>query len=300
VLDWETIPGITVDYKGTHFSCSEVKHRGRHAFVGGVSDSNVGAAVMRYTNPVTSSLTWQKAWFFLKEDVQHVVVSGLSIEKKAPVYSVLDQRRQTSAVYLDGNIIVPGIYELDGKRTLWHGCVGYIFEGLGAGFQLEICYGKRSGKWSDIGISKQPSIEVDMFSAYVIHPSDTSHAPLTYSILPGTSLQEFFDKGTRLNIRTLIHDSNIVAVHDTVNKTLMASFWDKSGGHLVVDQDTALQVGGNATVILHQDTKLVTISDPSQELKTLYLKLIVNGATYEKSFKLPVGGRAGSSISHMF
>ncbi|KAG5649681.1 hypothetical protein H0H81_002522 [Sphagnurus paluster] len=76
---------------------------------------------MKYTNPLTKALKWQKAWFFLDDDVQHVMVSGISSTTSAPVYSVLDQRRQVGSVFTDTATV--------GKtkmQTVWHGDVGYL------------------------------------------------------------------------------------------------------------------------------------------------------------------------------
>ncbi|RDB19287.1 Chondroitinase-AC [Hypsizygus marmoreus] len=92
--DWNRIPGITTDYGATPLNCNNTGLLGIEDFVGGVSDGKIGIAAMRYTNPVTKAFHFQKAWFFLNDDVQHVMVSGVfSTNAETPAISVLDQRR---------------------------------------------------------------------------------------------------------------------------------------------------------------------------------------------------------------
>ncbi|THH13551.1 hypothetical protein EW146_g6685 [Bondarzewia mesenterica] len=107
--DWNLIPGITVDYDATPLTCADAEWTGLHSFVGGVSDGQLGIAAMRYTNPYTDALSWQKAWFFLADDVQHVMVSNLMSTSDAPVYSVLDQRLHVGPVFVNGFDVHPAL-----------------------------------------------------------------------------------------------------------------------------------------------------------------------------------------------
>ena len=70
--DWQLIPGTTVDYNATALVCGQVGFAGKQTFVGGVSDGNVGIGVMRYTNPKTGSLQFQKTYFFVDGNVLRV------------------------------------------------------------------------------------------------------------------------------------------------------------------------------------------------------------------------------------
>jgi len=83
--DWNLVPGITTDYAQTPLSCATVQKTNPNAFVGGVSDGVRGVSVMRYTNPITGALSWNKAWFFLEDDVQHVMVANVSSSSNAEV-----------------------------------------------------------------------------------------------------------------------------------------------------------------------------------------------------------------------
>lgn len=76
--DWNLIPGTTTDYGATPLNCATVSKLGLESFVGGVSDGVRGIGAMRYTNPTTRALNWQKAWFFVDGDAQHVMINNIS------------------------------------------------------------------------------------------------------------------------------------------------------------------------------------------------------------------------------
>ena len=123
---------------------------------------------MRYTNPYTGSLSFQKAWFFLDDDTQHVMISFAESNSSAanPVISVLDQKRLNGNVYVDGRPLKRG-GNFSHAESLWHDGVGYTFDyGLLDGrFNLAVDFGERSGDWAAIGISTAGNITVDLFSA---------------------------------------------------------------------------------------------------------------------------------------
>ena len=91
--NWNLIPGITTDYGNTPLECETVGTSSTETWVGGVSNGARGLAVMSYTNPITHAMSWQKTWFFLDNDVQYVMLNGVTSTSDAPVFSVLDQRR---------------------------------------------------------------------------------------------------------------------------------------------------------------------------------------------------------------
>ena len=128
--DWNLIPGTTVDYGATPLSCATAGQPGVESFVGGVSDGSVGIGAMRYQNPLTKSLSWQKTWFFLSNDVQHVMITTVTSATQAPVFSVLDQRRHDGDIVVDGTTVGSGNYS--NASSLWHGGVGYTFNPQGS------------------------------------------------------------------------------------------------------------------------------------------------------------------------
>ena len=231
--DWNIVPGITTDHGATPLICKNTKLLGVEPFVGGVSDGKIGIAVMRYTKPVTKALKWQKAWFFLERDVQHVMVSNLSStnEGGVPIYPVLDQRRVRGDVFVDGILGDSGRQTYPSAGSLWHGDVGYTFDG-GEGMRVTVDVGPKTGNWSAIGISAQPPPTVDLFAAWIEHePEDGAFPAIAYSVFPGTNYDEFTANSvlSRHRLKTLKNDGDVPAVYDEKRKYL----WEYFGTRVV-------------------------------------------------------------------
>ncbi|KAF5386914.1 hypothetical protein D9615_002000 [Tricholomella constricta] len=306
--DWNLIPGITTDYGATPLTCANTRLLGLEAFVGGASDGQIGVAAMRYTNPVTKKLKWQKAWFYLEGDVQHVMVSGLSgTSPQTPPISVLDQRRLNGPVIVDGSTSTTS--KFTAARSLWHGSVGYKFSGSGAALIMDV--GTKTGNWSTIGTSEQPPISVDLFAAWIQHEgADVSS--LSYSVFPGTTADSFAGKSDNLKLRIVQSDAHVSAIVDDEHTTFMAVFWDAAGGSVTFNpQPTSasltVAVNGNAALIFKMEEGLLTLSDPAQRLANVQATLGLGSGPIPSwwegdrnktvAFVLPGGGLAGSSVT---
>ncbi|KAH7931010.1 polysaccharide lyase family 8 protein [Leucogyrophana mollusca] len=308
--DWNLIPGSTVDYGATPLTCSKTQFTGIEAFVGGVTDGNIGAAAMRYTNPLTRSLSWQKAWFFLDDDVQHVMISDLSSTSNAPVFSVLDQRRLAGGVFVNNKGTQGGNFS--DPQILWHGNVGYKFQSSNGSFSLSVDTGNRTGNWSSIGTSTQPPANVDLFSAWIDH-KDTSK-PISYTAFPGTDYGTFTLKQKTTQLQEVANNGSVSAIFDRRHNTAMAVFWDAAGGSFSFTPDDGrapitITASGNAALIYRLDSGNVTVSDPSQTLTELTINMAAGDGlkpsgwgeneSITLSFTLPTSGSAGSSISQI-
>lgn len=304
--DWNLIPGTTVDYGATPLNCANAGWKGLESFVGGVSNGETGAAAMRYLNPYTKALGWQKAWFFLDDDTQYVMIANLtSLSSAAPVYSVLDQRRLSDSgpVYVDNEVFdTPGNETFDRTVSLWHGGVGYYFDA--GSTVLSLFVGERTGAWSAIGTSTQPPETVDLFAAWIEHQDLTQ--PVSYTIFPSTTFDDFQIKTAYRMIIPLQNDAHISAVLDVDYNTISAVFWDASGGTLFIDNGplsygpTSITVSGAVALMLNLDTETLTVSDPSQTLTEV--DVLVEGIKETPlacTVNLPPGpgGLAGSSVT---
>jgi hypothetical protein len=315
--DWNLIPGITTDYKATDLSCSQAEVTGVESFVGGVSNGEIGIAVMRYTNPLTEALHWEKAWFFLEDDVQHTMISDVTSPSDGTVVSVLDQRRHDGTIIInegkDLKIITAGPSRIDSVNSLWHGGVGYVFSGLADSDMLHINVGEKTGNWSSIGTSTFPPVTVDLFAAWIEHGSFSS---ISYSTFPGTSLPDFLTKQTQLRLQSVSNDGSVAAVFDDAHQTAMVVFWEEDGGSVTITPHSSkfapitISSSGNTAIIYRFDDAAIVVSDPSQTLASVEIDLSLGpgrkppqwGPGREKSFviKLPSGGRAGSSVRRTF
>ncbi len=304
--DWNLIPGITVDYKVAALNCSHTQFLGLHAFVGGVSNGRVGLAAMRYANPATKSLSWQKTWFFLEDDVQHVMIANISSTTKAPVYSVLDQKRYVGPLVIDGK----EKQEFNGAgqaNSLWHNNVGYILDPNGK-TSISFSVEQKRGDWSTIGISTQPPTNVTLFSARLEHTS--LNTSLSYTAFPGTDSNAFYSKSRQFSLQSTQNDAQVSAIYDQAHETLFAVFWNASGGSANLnithpkhpDADNLfITANRNVALIYDQRTSNVTVSDPSQTLTTVTITFSFRKVGKEARRKdlmvnFPTGGLSGSSV----
>ncbi|KAJ3574860.1 hypothetical protein NP233_g1480 [Leucocoprinus birnbaumii] len=307
--DWNLIPGITTDYGGTNLSCGQAAAHGVETFVGGVTTGEIGIAVMRYTNPLTKALHWQKTWFFLDDDVQYTMVANLSVTSGKPVYSVLDQRRHDGAIFVGEGIVGDDGDSLDGlfggggsgsgsgsgtveqlpsgplnqtifsPNSLWHGDVGYVFNTLSDDDSLHVITGEKTGNWSLIGTSTQPPTTVDLFTAYIEHGTADLNNSISYTMFPGTQYHEFTYKQSQTNIQEVSNDADVSAIFDERHRTAMVVFWNRSGGSVTIESGrfapVTITANGNAAIVYRFDDAAVYVSDPSQSLSEIEVGLKV-------------------------
>lgn len=308
--DWNLIPGISVDYAATALNCSGARHTGTQSFVGGVSDGRIGVAAMRFETPTSKTLTWRKTWFFLDDDVQHVMIARITSTTSAPVFSVLDQRRHTGDILVNGVAQTTGNFSGPSAGSLWHGGVGYTFNTSNAGVSLSLQSGLRTGPWSTIGTSKQPPATVDLFSAWLSH--DDTTMPVDYTIYPATTSQSFAQKSSSSQLQVIRNDGSISALLDVANEVAMFAFWETNGGQTTIPSVSGsapvmITSSGSAAVIVRMSTWNVTVADPTQTISTLILNFTLGSGTAPAGwgsgrnkgllFALPAGGVAGSSLS---
>ena len=254
---------------------------------------------MQYTNPVTHALSWKKAWFFLKDDVQHVMVSSLTSESDASVRSVLDQRRERGQVFVNGEAVssASGSSTYLGCETLWHDDVGYKINKAALTVQRE----SKTGDWANIGTSTQPPVTVDLFAAFIEHGNGSLAQAVEYSVFPGVDQKAFAAKSASYAIQSVRNDGAVSAVFDQTYEMLMAVFWGVSGSEVTFfpqgSDPVTVGVDANAAVIYGLKTGEVTVSDPSQSLSKVSVMVTRGGKVQMLNFELPGGGLAGSGVT---
>jgi len=291
--------------------CANASSTGIEAFVGGVSDGSIGLAAMRFTNPLTKSLSWQKTWFFIEDDVHHIMVSRISSASDAQVFSVLDQRRHTGKVILD-NVEAQTLENAQANSSLWHDNIGYSFDQLGSDDKVLVRVERRSGNWSTIGSSNQPPTSAVILTALIEH---RNHSTLvSYTVFPGTTPETFERKRSQLRLRTIENNEHISAMFDEQHNVIYATFWDPSGGTVTCHSSSfapiTIKASGNIALMYRLETGNVTVADPSQHLGTVSVVMILGpgnkppkwGVEQIKAFQfaLPSDGLAGSSVSQTF
>lgn len=299
--DWNLIPGTTTDYGATPLSCSTTGQTGKRSFVGGASDGAVGVAAMDYVNPLTGAFAYRKAWFFFEDDLQHVTVSGVSSTTSANVYSVLDQKRASGPVYVDGARLADHTgSNQSSAASLWHDQIGYTFGKSGLD-QLSVTIANRTGNWSSIGISSVPGATVEMFSAWLQHPSASLSTPLVYSVYPGTTSYSAFKTKTETRSATTVRNDAIASgVQDDQKGLVMVVFWTPSGGK-VDSPSVSITSDHGGIVIFNTLTGRLTFADPTQELQSVSVTVARRGqgdtSPKTASLALGQGPNAGRSVT---
>ncbi|KAI0094643.1 polysaccharide lyase family 8 protein [Irpex rosettiformis] len=306
--DWNLIPGTTVDYNATALTCGQASFVGRESFVGGVSNNKTGIAAQRFTNPLTRSLSWQKTWFFLEDNVQHVMVHIVDSTSGAPLFSVLDQKRHNGPIFVDGSPMGSS-GNFSNPHSLWHDNVGYTFgQNPQSSFGLSVEVGPKTGNWSAIGISTQGLETVDLFAAWLSHnnTSSTEDLPsISYSAFPAVGRRTFEKKASKAGayLQELRNDGDVSAVYDGTHRTAFFVFWNAAGGSAQfrpspTQEPITISSTGNVAVIYCLNTGNITVSDPSQTIDVLQLTVKKGSSVLNTlTFTFPTDGLAGSSIS---
>jgi hypothetical protein len=309
--DWSRIPGTTAT-ASSRLACDQSGFLGVPSFIGGASDGEIGVAVMKYTNPSTRQLRWQKTWFFLQEDIQVVMIANITVTSGGDraVFSVLDQKRRKGPIFVNGaQADLTATYT--SPHSLWHWDVGYTFKTSSA-FDLSVRIGPRTGSWSSIGTSTLPPTTVDFFAAWLNHR--TLSTPVSYTVFPGTDVQTFTSKSQSTQIQEVRNDARVSAVYSPKHSTIMVTFWDLGGGSATFNpQSTAqLTISSNANIVIiyRLDSGKVIIADPSQKLATVHIVLTLGatgaapphwtGRTMQNTVTLPQGGVGGKSVVWTF
>jgi len=297
VWDWNLIPGITTDYGNTVLESNATKYKGIQDLVGGASTGEVGVTAFRYKNPKTKDFQFDKAYFFLDNDVQVVMVANIRSNSSAPVFSVLDQKRRNGPIFLNGKAAKANA--TNPVTSLWHDSVGYEFEPASSG-SVFFNTGNKTGNWSNIGTSTQGLTSANLFSAWIEH-TNTS-APVAYKTFPATTVGEFKAKRQWTGAKIVRNDNAVTAV-----------FWASGGGRVETTGawyekgDVAITASANSVVILREGQ--LTVADPTQLLTQLVVTVELSdnlrpaswGGAPNKTFTfdLPAGpgGAAGSSLT---
>ncbi|KAG8887221.1 hypothetical protein FRC00_000496, partial [Tulasnella sp. 408] len=230
--DWNLIPGITTNYGGTPLLCNFTQWSGNRTFVGGASDGEIGVTAMDYLNPYTGAFSYRKAWFFLPDDVQHVIVSNIEdTSGSSEIYHVLDQKRANGPVYMDGKLVSE---PKAGARSLWHDSVGYTFDtSASPGYKdsaiesAEFAVPVRLADWKTIGTSTSPPSNVTIFQAWLQHDTTKLSTPISYSVYPGTRNAKSFASKAKKHAVHSISTTDVSAAMDAEKSVLMAVFWEK-------------------------------------------------------------------------
>jgi hypothetical protein len=263
---------------------------------------------MRYTNPSTGALQWQKTWFFLQSGVQHVMINIIASKSQAPVYSILDQKRRSGQTLVDGvQANNNGSMTYTNPKSIWHANVGYAFPNNFTPLTLRT--GTRPGDWSTIGTSTQPPVQGDLWAAWLEHRNISS--PVEYSIWPGTTNQEFVQRASQTPVQTIANNANASAVYDKQQNRVMLVLWRQNTSVTVQTSPTMapLTISSNVSCVLTASLNdgTVVASDPSQSNSAAKITFTFGAGqlpafwtgnrTKTLTLQFPSNGQAGNSVT---
>ncbi|KAG2205881.1 hypothetical protein INT46_006914 [Mucor plumbeus] len=298
--DWNLIPGITNDYGGTPLVCTQVKKKGKKAFVGGATDQNTGIAVMDYLNPSNGNLAFKKTVFFFPSGYAVQIGPVTSKNATAPLITVLDQRRRNGDIYVAGKLKnTDTTYATAKSNSIWHDRIGYYFP------TSEVLYVNSKPKasdWSEIGISAGNETQ-QLWTSYIKHSTTTTTGLLTqYVVQPDISASTFNSNVAAGSIPIALAFSSsspqVNAAYSAADKSIAAAFW--TAGTYATPWNSVTITTDKACIFTFRETTTgtyrLTVSDPTQLLETVKLTIKVGTVSKSTTVTLPTGVKAGKSV----
>lgn len=311
--DWNLVPGTTVDYGATPFSCNKTQFYGNTTFVGAVTptyeggfSTKGGMAVMQYLNPMTGSLQWEKTFYFFPGYYAVQIGPIVSSSADVPIITTLDQSNLKSDVYVNGelynNNATTNMQPSKQQQSLWHNKILYTI--LDPNITMKVDTSSHStNNWTTIGISQGFATQ-KIFTATLNHPSTTNNnttsSPVTYIAQLGV------DTKSNTNIGSLVQfihqdDDTLGKVRGAYNvkdETIALAFW--TAGNYTSEQ-WKLSVKTDQPILTFltkekDDKYMLTVSDPTQLLTTVNIT-VNQKETRQFSINLPQYPMAGSSVS---
>ncbi len=287
VWDWRKLPGATCrDTVEPLPYGSDVSLLGTTAFVGGVSDGQVGVAAMDYDK---DGVRAHKAWFFLA-DGWVALGAGIHSTTDDPVTTSINQCLLRSEPHLlrEGEVAPLAEPRLcsDDLCGVFHDGVGYYLLAP----QLTVVQAvPQNGTWTSIEEASPNTgvVTQDVFSLWIEHgprtsecaPSEdaTSEGAYAYRVVPGLDDENFAAYPEASPVSVLSNSDRVQAVQASGGTLVQAVFYEVE--RLVVDDDldSSLVIEPDAPCLVMlrraKDGLALSVADPTQTLAVLSICL---------------------------
>ncbi|KAI8384038.1 chondroitin AC/alginate lyase [Blakeslea trispora] len=294
--DWNLVPGTTVDYGSTQLGCNFTQHYGNTTFVGGLSATEGGMAVMHYLNPMTGALTWEKTFYFF-HGFYVVQINSIKQSSNASVVTTLDQSNLKGDVYLNGQLLSEdNVVNRDKQWHVWHNRILYsvVNQTTSSPHLLKINTASHEvNDWSTIGISQGRATQ-RLFTATVEHHLLQD---LTYVAQLNTDKKQ--DEDISSFVRLIEQEDSLKGhvrgAYQVKENVLALAFWTKGSFSSPWHDNWTIQTDQPILIWLAPEDKgfLLTVADPTQLLSTVRITV----ASQEFRIELPQNEYAGSSVS---
>lgn len=286
--NWRKLPGTTlIQKKDTLPWLTAWGYHIESDFVGGVSDSLNGIAVLDYQR---DGLQAHKSWFMFDDKIV-CLGSGISAQTDYPVTTNINQVLLGDEFLIHANHKTQSYKKRNGTHTIdWllHDGVGYVFPNSSA---VTLSARVREGSWSRVAKRYRPVILIDdVFNMWIDHGKSPREASYEYVIVPNA------DKASM----TQYHDEQPFLIKNTKALQQVSTTDGSMAGVVFYKAGTSSLYGGvqvdNACLLMikKQGAQLkISIADPTQKLKSIKLKI----NNKDMTIPLPQGAKAGKTVS---
>lgn len=270
--NWSQIPGVTsIKNQVPTIKGNEWSSRGSGEFIGGVSNGNVGAFVLDYSE---FNVQAHKGYFFFDNEIV-CLGAGIKSTAKGIINTTIEQNLLNSDVnllYKNNKVIKTTSNQVLKDITgVLHSQIGYF---INEDSNVELNIENRTGSWKDINLSSpDEKVSNKVFSLIINHGSHPINDNYAYIIVPGIKSIEEFTTFPIQNIEIIKNDPNIQAVANRKTKILQIIFYEKgsfdyNGLSIYVDKPILMLIPN------YEKMQSIYISDPTQKIRNV--KLIIN------------------------
>lgn len=317
VWNWQMIPGTTVMQKDSLPHWKELAKKGKSSFSGGASDGRYGLAAIDLVS-VHDPLRAKKAWFLF--DNEYVCLgTDITAEKDLPVFTTINQTLLMTPVVAKSNgkqtVLATGDHKLNNVSWIIHDSVAYVFPEPA---DINLFNRETTGSWRNINHQSWATddpVKEDVFSLWIDHGRKPAMSGYAYMVVPATSLEALDRYTAKSGIRIIANNPELQAVMNTSAGIAQMVFYTRGEAKLFNSSITAEQPCLVMLSAKGNTLSSVTLSDPTQTLKTLRVYLKGKVVTRTPGFKttwhedsgrtlleadLPQEGFAGQSVTATF
>jgi chondroitin AC lyase len=300
--DWKKLPGTTIIQDKAAIPVTNAwGYKIVGDFVGGVTDSKNGIAVLKYTR---GGLEANKSWFMFNDQII-CLGNGITADTSYNVTTSVNQS------YLNGDVIVSSKnvqHKVSGDQSFvnpnWvlHNNIGYYFPDGG---NVEVSAKSVTGSWYKVA-QRYPDVneKANIFSLWINHGKKPKDSKYQYVLVPNATEQKMKDLNAKasFNITNEMDKQMVVA---TDGKLAGIVFY-KAGtanifGGITVDQPCLVMIKNSGNDLE------ISISEPTHLLNNINLTIngsykndiakVLDGKTL-LNIKLPTTDLAGSSLNY--
>ncbi|MBA4139384.1 MAG: chondroitin lyase [Segetibacter sp.] len=314
VWDWQKIPGTTVVQKPSLPHFKEIAKKGKSDFVGAVFDGQFGAAAFDFKS-VHDPLKARKSWFFF--DGEYVCLgTGITSEADYSVATTLNQclLKKDVVVKSGAGTKTLDIGQHDLKDVSWvmHDSVAYLFP---TPVSVNVSNTTATGNWREIthqASATTETVKKDLFTLWLNHGQKPTEASYAYMVVPGITPGTAYGYLSKSGVVILSNTPEMQAVQNKVLNITEVVFYQP--GTIKINGNLTLTAESPCIVLIKMGSKgieKIAVSDPTQKLKSLQLKVNVpveaSGNNWKSDWNkeskvttihvdLPTEGYAGQSV----